>query len=82
MILVLMPKARVIRHSTKMHLAMILSGENLIFSLLTAEDFCFFCDLCLQFIASINLWNKCIDLRLFLKCKEGPFLRSLRSNDD
>ena len=51
-------------------------------SLLTAEDFWFFCDLYLQFIAPINLWNKCIDLRLFLKCKEGPFLRPLRSKDD
>ena len=49
--------------------------------LLTAEDFWFFCDLYLQFIASINLWNKSIDLRLFLKCKEGPFLRPLRSKD-
>ena len=28
--------------------------------------FGFFCDLYLQFIAPINLWNKCIDLRLFL----------------
>ena len=45
-------------------------------SLLTVEDFWFKCDLYLQFIAPINLWNKCIDLRLFLKCKEGPFLRS------
>ena len=44
--------------------------------LLTAEDFWFFWDLFLQFIAPINLWNKCIDLRLFLKCKEGQFLRS------
>ena len=51
-------------------------------SLLTAEDFCFFCDLYLQFIAPINLWNKSIDLRLFLKCKEGPFLRPLRSKDN
>ena len=34
-------------------------------SLLTAEDFWVFCDLYLQFIALINLWNKCIDLRLF-----------------
>ena len=29
-----------------------------------------------------QLWNKCIDLRLFLKCKEGLFSRSLRLNDD
>ena len=35
----------------------------------------FFCDLYLQFIAPISLWNNCIDLRLFLKCKEGPFLK-------
>ena len=40
-------------------------------------DNCFFCNLYLQFIAPVNLWNKCIDLRLFFKCKEGPFLRSL-----
>jgi hypothetical protein len=51
-------------------------------SLVTAEDFWFFCDLYLQFIAPINLWNKCIDLRLFLKCKEELFLRPLRSKDD
>ena len=50
--------------------------------LLTAEDFWFFCDLYLQFKAPINLWNKCIDLRLFFKCKVGPFLRPLRSKDD
>ena len=53
-----------------------------LYTLLTTEDFCFFCNLYLQFIAPINLWNKCIDLRLFLKCKEGPFLRPLRSKDD
>ena len=46
---------------------------------LTAEDFWFFCDLYLQFIAPINLWNKCIDLRLFSKYLCVPFLRSLRS---
>ena len=51
-------------------------------SLLTAEDFCFLCDLYLQFIAPMNLWNKCIELRLFLKCKVGPVLRPLRSKDD
>ena len=50
--------------------------------LLTAEDFWFFCDLYLQFIAPINLWNKSIDLRLFLKCKERPYLRPLRSKDN
>jgi hypothetical protein len=49
---------------------------------LTAEDFCFFCDLYLQFIAPINLWNKLIDLRLFLKCKEELCLRPLRSKDN
>ena len=42
------------------------------YSLLTAEDFF------LRSLAPINLWNKCIDLRLFLKCKEGL----LRSKDD
>ena len=36
----------------------------------------------LQFIAPINIWNKCIDLGIFLKCKEGPFLRPLRSKDN
>ena len=41
-----------------------------------------FCNLYLQFIAPINLWNKYIDLRLFSKCKEGPFLRPLRSKDN
>ena len=51
-------------------------------ALLTAEDFWFLCDLYLQFIAPINLLNKSIDLRLFLKCKEGPFLRPLRSRED
>ena len=49
------------------------------FSLLTAEDFWFFCDLYLQFIAPIKLWSKCIDLRLFSKYLCVPFLRSLRS---
>ena len=43
------------------------------------RTFGFFCDLYLQFIAPIKIWNKCIDLRLFLKCKEGLFSRSLRS---
>ena len=33
-------------------------------------------------LPTIYLWNKCIDLTLFLKCKEGPFLRPLRSKDD
>ena len=33
-------------------------------------------------MAPINLWNKCIDLRPFLKCKEGQFLRPLRSKTD
>ena len=51
-------------------------------ALLTAEDFWFFCDLYLQFIAPINLWNKCIDLRLFSKYLRVPFLRPLRSKDD
>jgi hypothetical protein len=39
----------------------------------------FFCNLYLQFIAPINLWNKCFDLRLFSKYLRVPFLRSLRS---
>ena len=51
-------------------------------SLLTAEDFWFFCDLYQQVIAPINLWNKCIDLRLFSKYLSMPFLRPLRSEDD
>ena len=51
-------------------------------TLLTTEDFWFKCNLYLQLIPPINLWNKCIDLKLFSKCKEGPFSRSLRSNDD
>ena len=41
----------------------------------------FFCDLYLQFITPINLWNKCIDLRLFLKYLKEPFLRPLRSKN-
>ena len=40
--------------------------------------FGFFCDLYLQFIALINLWNKFIDLRILSKCLEGPFLWPLR----
>ena len=47
-----------------------------------AKDFWYFCEIYLQFIAPIDLWNKCIDLRLFLKCKGGLFLRTLRSKDD
>ena len=42
----------------------------------------FFFDPYLQLIAPINLWNKCIDLRLFSKFKEGTFLRTLRSKND
>ena len=37
-----------------------------------------FCNLYLQFIAFINLRNKCIDLRLFSKYLRVLFLRSLR----
>ena len=48
-------------------------------ALLTAEDIWFKCDLYLWFVPSITNWNICIDLRPFLKCKEGPFLRSWRS---
>ena len=48
-------------------------------SLLTAEDIWFKYDLYLRFIPPINIWNICIDLRPFLKCKEGPFSRSWRS---
>ena len=43
-------------------------STKIIPALLTAEDFWFFCDLYLQFIGPISLWNKSIDLRLFLKC--------------
>ena len=50
-------------------------------SLLTAEVFWLLCDLYLRFIPPINLWNKCIDLRLFLECLKGPFLRPLISKD-
>ena len=39
----------------------------------------FKCNLSLQSIPRINLWNKCIDLRLFSKCFAVPFLRPLRS---
>ena len=39
-------------------------------SLLTADDFWFFCNLYPQFIGPIYLLNKLIDMRLFLKCKE------------
>ena len=51
-------------------------------SLLTSKGLLlFFCNLYLQFIASINLWNKCIDLRLFLIRLKEPFL-PLWSKDD
>ena len=53
-------------------------GWSLI-SLLTAECIWFKCDLYLRFIPPINIWNIWIDLRPFLKCKEGPFSRSWRS---
>ena len=49
-------------------------------SLLTAEDFWFFCDLYLQFITPINLWNNCIDLRLFLKWTDYKISRSQPQN--
>ena len=42
----------------------------------------FFCDIYLQFVAPINLWNTCIDLRLFSKYLRVLFLRSLRSKDN
>ena len=42
----------------------------------TAEDIWFQCGLYRKFIPSINLLKKPIDLRLFSKCLEGPFLRS------
>ena len=61
---------------------MVYEKKVFINSLLTAVTFFFFGNLYLQFVAPINLWNKSIDLRLFLKCKEGPFLRPLRSKDD
>ena len=38
-------------------------------------------DLHLQFMPPINIWKKCIDLRLFWKCLVWPFLRPLRSKD-
>ena len=41
----------------------------------------FFCNFYPQFIGPIYLLNKFIGLRLFLKCKDGPFLRPLRSKD-
>ena len=47
--------------------------------LLTAERIWFKCDLYLRFIPPINIWNIWINLRPFLKCKEGPFSRSWRS---
>ena len=49
-----------------------------IFSLLTAEDIWFKCDLSLPFIPPINLWKICIDLRPFSKCFRVPFLRRLQ----
>ena len=49
------------------------------YTLLTAERIWFKCDLYLRFIPPINIWNIWIDLRPFLKCKEGPFSRSWRS---
>ena len=55
------------------------TGSDQRLSLLTAEDIWFKYDLYLQFIPPINIWNICIDLRPFLKCKEGPFSRSWRS---
>jgi hypothetical protein len=54
------------------------------YSLLTAEDIWFKCDLYLWFIPPITLWKMCIDLRPFSKCFRVPFsrtLRSLRSNN-
>ena len=50
-----------------------------IITLLTAECIWFKCGLYLRFIPPINIWNIWIDLRPFLKCKEGPFSRSWRS---
>ena len=37
-------------------------------SLLTAEDFWFFCNLSLKFIPLTNILKTCIDLRQFSKC--------------
>ena len=53
--------------------------EKVFLPLLTAECIWFKCDLYLRFIPPINIWNIWIDLRPFLKCKEGPFSRSWRS---
>merc|ERR1711894_295582 len=53
--------------------------QHFLESLLTAERIWFKCDLYLRFIPPINIWNIWINLRPFLKCKEGPFSRSWRS---
>ena len=42
-------------------------------SLLTAEDYWFKCDLYLQSVGPINLWNKCIDLRLPFRGRQPNF---------
>ena len=52
---------------------------NIEFTLFTAEDILFQCDLYLQFIPPINLWKICIDLRPFSKYFNEPFSRTLRS---
>ena len=49
---------------------------SIVYSLLTAEDIWFKCELSLQFIPPINLWKICIDLRPFSKCFRVLFLRS------
>ena len=45
------------------------------------RTFGFFSDISLKFIPPINIWNICIDLRLFSKLLVEPFLRPLRSKD-
>ena len=51
-----------------------------VFSLFTAEDIWFFCNLSLKFIPPINIWKIYIDFRLFSNFLVEPFLRPLRSN--
>ena len=56
-----------------------IEDDDGLLALLTAERIWFKCNLYLRFIPPINICNIWIDLRPFLKCKEGPFSRSWRS---
>ena len=56
-----------------------MSDQKELLSPLAAQDFWFLCDLYLQFITPINLWNKCIDLRLFSKFNINRPLASMAS---